>query len=263
LSDSGIRMQELRPRVVDQRVADHRLDRQAVGPMRCTAPSASRRPSAGSNSTKLAHPRHAVMPGDHRRHLRRMAGDRPGVEGRIGPQRVAGVVLHLPRAVRVHVEQQPREIVRRIRVLPAGVQHAAVVQHRRAPVVVLVETQLARVAAVGVRQEQVGDHVAAADAGHAGEAPCRTEDDPAVGQVAGVVVVHVRLLASRDLPQPRAVGADLPDLPAAVVAGHREQHAVGIEVQIHVAHEHVRSGRNSVLVRPSGRGGASSAISLS
>ncbi len=175
---------------------------------------------------QLAHPRVVVMAADHGDDLGRMPRNRPGVEERIGPVRVAAQVLHLLGAVRIHVEQQPRVGVRRVGVLPAAVQHAAVVQHRRAPVVFLVEAQLADVLAVGVHAVQDGDVRAAVHARHADEAGRGGEQDPAVGQIAGVVAVHVRLLAGQ-LPQPRAVGLDLEHLPAVVVAGHGEQQLAG------------------------------------
>ena len=71
-----------------------------------------------------------VAADDDRHELRRMSGDRSGVEHGVGPVRVAAVVLHLLRAVGVHVEQDPVESVRRVGVFPAEVQHAAVVQSR-------------------------------------------------------------------------------------------------------------------------------------
>ena len=144
-----------------------------------------------------------MMAGDDGHHLRRMAGDRLGIEDRIRPGRVALVILDLVRAVGIHVEQQPGEVVGRVGIFPARVKHAAVVQQRRIPIVVLVETDLPRVAAVGLHEAQVGHRVAAAHAGHALEATGRVEEDPAVGQVAGVVVVDVRFLAGRHLPQAR------------------------------------------------------------
>ena len=186
---------------------------------------------------QLAHPRHAVMAGDDAHDLGRMARDGLGIEGRIRPQRVALVVLDLVRAVRVHVEQQPGEVVGAVRIFPAREEHPAIVQQRRIPIVVLVETDLPRVAAVGFHEEQVRHGVAAAHAGHALETAGRVEQDPAVGQVAGVVVIHVRLLAGRHLPQAAAVDLDLPNLPSARDLGHGKQQLVGVEVQVEVADE--------------------------
>ena len=42
--------------------------------------------------------------------------------------------------------------------------------------------------------EQVGHRVVAADTRHTLEAACRAEDDPSVGEVAGVVVVSSKIL---------------------------------------------------------------------
>ena len=46
-----------------------------------------------------------VVAGDDADDLGRMAGDRPGVEDRVGPVGVAAVVLPLARAVGIHAEQ--------------------------------------------------------------------------------------------------------------------------------------------------------------
>ena len=126
-----IRVQELGPRSFDQPVADHGIHLLPVpgNPLHHPVRFA---PSAGRiEQHQFPHPRHAVVAGDDRDHLGRIVRNRPGVEDRVGPHRIAGIVLHLPRAVRVHLEQQPREIVRQIRVFPAAVQHAAIVQHGR------------------------------------------------------------------------------------------------------------------------------------
>ena len=136
-----------------------------------------------------------------------MTGQGPRVEDRVGPHRVAAVVLRLVCAVRVHVEQQPGEIVRRIGILPSGVEHAAVVEHGRAPVVVLVEAELTNSRAVGVHAAEIGDRVPSTHAGHAVKAPRRAEHDASIGQVTGIVVVDVRFVAGRHLAQPVTVGS--------------------------------------------------------
>jgi len=254
----GERMKELGPRAFHQPIADDGINLLFVsrnplhGPVRFS-------PSVGRvEQHQLAHPRHTVVAGDHGDDLRRIVGNGPRVENRIGPHGIAGIVLHLPRAVRVHLEQQPREVMRQVGVFPAAVQQAAVVQHGGAPVVVLIETQLADAAAVRIHQAQVGDRVAAAHAGHAGKAARRGKYDTLIRQVAGVVVVDVRRIVRRDLPQAagRAVSADLPDLPAAILAGHREQHLAGVEVQIDIADE-LAAGRlvqrRHASLRPDGR----------
>jgi hypothetical protein len=110
--------------------------------MRCTAPSASRRP----RPDRKAAARPSAARRDAPRPPPRLSSGGRGSAGRrrsSWARRVAAVVFHLARAVRVHLEQQPREIVGRVAVFPAGVEHAAVVEHRGAPVVVLVEAELA------------------------------------------------------------------------------------------------------------------------
>ena len=135
--------------------------------------------------------------------LRGMVRNGPSVEERVGEKRVAAVVLHLPGAVGIHVEQDPRVRVRQVGILPSQIQHAAVVQHRRAPVVLLVHGQLAD-RAVAIQQVEVGHVRAAVDARHADEGSGGREQNPPVGQVAGVVVVHVGLVNQRQFPQARS-----------------------------------------------------------
>ena len=135
-------VEKLRPRAFDQAVADDRLDLAAVAgdPLHHAVEAVP--PQGRIEDDQFAHARHAVVAGDHADHLRRMVGDRPGVEGRIRPKGVRAAILGLPCPVRVHVEQKPREVMGRIAVFPAGVEDAAVVEHRRIPVVILVEAKL-------------------------------------------------------------------------------------------------------------------------
>ena len=127
--------------------------------------------------------------------------------------------------------------MRYVGVFPAGEDHAAVIEHGGTPVLVLIETQLADAGTVGLHDAQVGHRVAAAHTGHAMKSEGRTENDPAVGQVAGIEVIHVGLVAGRDLAQPGAVGLEFPDLPAVMQAGHREKQLVGVEIELEIAHE--------------------------
>ena len=92
--------------------------------------------------------------------------------------------------------------------------------------------------AIGVHEEQIGDVAAAADAGDALEDAGGGEDDAAVWQVAGIVIVHIRFGAGRDLAKACAIGSAFPDLPALVAADHGKQHAFAIEVQIDIADHH-------------------------
>jgi len=125
--------------------------------------------------------------------------------------------------------------MRRVRVFPAGVEHAAIIEHSGAPVLVLVEAQLAHTGAVGIHFADVGHLVAAANARHAVEGQARGEEDFAVGKITGVIVVHVGFFAEGHLAQAAAVGLDLPHLPALMFAGHRKQHLVAAEIQLEVA----------------------------
>ena len=162
------RVQEFRPAVRDGQVERRGLDRASIAgnPLHRAVRFA---PAAGRiEDDQRAHPRRLVMPADDRGHLGRMVRNRPGKEHGSRPVRVAAVVLHLLRAVRVHVEQDPRKGVRQVRVLPTQIQHPAVVQHGRAPVMILLDRQLADPAA-RFPQVQIGHVSFAVDAGDARE----------------------------------------------------------------------------------------------
>ena len=78
-------------------------------------------------------------------HLRRMVGNRPGVEDAVGPVAAAAVEFALAGSVGVHREEVSAPDVRDVGVLPTQVEDAAVVGHRRAVVVVLIEAELTHV----------------------------------------------------------------------------------------------------------------------
>ena len=249
-------MQEFRPAGVDQAVGDHRLDRLAAAGDALDGSVGFAPPASRIDHDQFAHPRHAVVAADDADDLGRVSRNGPGVEHAVGPVRVAAVVFHLPRAVRVHVEHQAREVVGAVGVLPPRIQDAAVVHDRRAPVVVLLERQHSSLAGRRVEQGEVGHVCAAADARHALQIGGRGEDDPAVRQVAGVVVVHVGFRAGRDASQAGAVGVQFVDLPRALGGRHREQHPAGVEMQIDVADEHASvrlEQRRQRAVRPQRR----------
>ena len=237
MSLSGIGVEELRPRAFDQAVGNDGLDLFAVARDALHRPFGLETPLGRVEQDQFAHAGRAVVPGDHANQLGGVAGDGLGIEGGIRPIGIALVVGHLAGTVRVHLEQESREVMGRVGVFPAGVEHAAVVEHRGAPVLVLVETQLADARPVGVHDAQIGHVVAAAHAGHAMEGPRRGEEDAAVGEVAGIEVVHVRFVAGRDLPQAAAVDLDFPNLPDHPLVGHGEEQLVGVEVELHVADE--------------------------
>ena len=228
------RVEEARPDVVDEPVHDLGLHGLAVtwDPLHYAVGLEA--PLRRVEEHELAHARHPVVAGDDADDLGGVIGDRPRVENRVRPVGVAAVVLHLPRAVGVHREQQPREVVRRVGVLPARVEDAAVVHDGRAPVVVLVEAELADLAGRAVEQVEVRDLVRAGDAGDALEDARRVEEDSPVGQVARVVVVDIGVDARGDLCELLRPRVQLEDLPALVAAEHREEEALAVEVEVDV-----------------------------
>ncbi len=204
---------------------------------------------------QVSHPKVAVMPGDDGRHLGGMSRHGPGkVEG-VGPVGVAPVVFPLVGAVRIHRKQKPSEEVGHVGVFPAGEHHAPGGEHAGIVVVVLVEGELADLARCAVQQIQAPHVVQPVPARHRLVTGRGAEEDPAVGQVAGVVVVDVAVPIGRHPCQAGAVDADLEDLPA-VVLGHGEEHAPGVEIQIDLAHEEAAGRaeeRGQLCAGPDGR----------
>ena len=196
----------------------------------------------GVEDHQFAHPRHAVVACDDAGNLCRMAGHRASVEQAVGPERVAAVQRHLPRAVRVHLEEYPRIGVRQARVLPPQVHDVPVRQDRRAPVVVLVERQPADVARSGLQQVQVRHLAGAADARHADHRRRRGEHYVAVRQVARVVVAHVAVADKLQLARRAARDGHLVHAPDAFGVRRTEQHPRAVEVQVHVADEPPAAG---------------------
>jgi len=160
-----------------------------------------------------------VVARDDAHHLCRMVGHRPGEENSVGPISPAAVVLSLPRAVGIHREQKPRPDVGDVGVLPAQVENPAVVHHRGAEVMVLFETKLADIAAVGIHQ--IGHtHVNAGVAWNALKRSCRDKGYLAVRHVAGVKVVYVNLVARGEAAQISAVKVNLINLPELALVWH-------------------------------------------
>ena len=151
---------------------------------------------------QLAHPCHAVMSAHHGHELPRTFRHGPRVEHGVGPIRVGPVVFHLFRAVRIHVKQDPRHEMRDVRVLPPQVQYPAVRQHRRTPVVVLVEGEPPDRIGPAIPQKQVRHVRTSPHARHTGEGRRRSVQQIAVGEVARVVVVDAVFLRA---DRPRAI----------------------------------------------------------
>ena len=140
-------------------------------------------------------------------------------------------------------------------VLPALVEQPAVVEHCRTPIVVLVVRQAAN-APVGIAQIEIGDHGAAAHARHADKRRRGGEHDPAVGKIAGVVVVHVRVFDQRQPRQTAAGQAEFGNPPAAMAVGRGQKQTVSVVVQIDVADECIPvrlENRRQFAVGPNGR----------
>ena len=66
---------------------------------------------------------------------------------------------------------------------------------------VLVEAQSACVCPVIIHAEKIGYRITTAHAGNALEDAGGPENNPVVGQIAGVVIIHIRLFAGRNLAQ--------------------------------------------------------------
>ena len=192
-------------------------------------------PLGGVEQHQLAHPGHAVVAADDAHHLGRPARNRLGVEQAVGPHSTAAVKRHLGRAVRVHGHQPAGIGVDQIGVFPALVEDPAIVHHRRAPVVFLVETQLAHVLPVRGQAIKIRHRIAAVDAGHRHHRRRGSKQDVAPGQVARGVVVHIRPQVRSHLATAGAIGGDLVDLPGALGIGLGEHQFSRIGMQLHIA----------------------------
>ena len=222
-------MQELRPAVLGQAIANNRLDLLAAARYALNGAVGFALAAGRIEDHQLTHTRMVVMAANDRDDFAQMSRNRSRVEERIRPVRVATVVRLLLGAVGVHVKQQAGVRVGRVGVLPAGVEHATSVEHGWTPVMFLIETELADVCTIRIHHIQIRHMRRAVDAGNTHKRGRRCEDDLVTRQIAGVVTIHIGLLAG-NLTQLRTIGADLEHLPVAVVAGHREQHPLGVEV---------------------------------
>ena len=92
---------------------------------------------------ELADARDAVVPRDNADEFIGVVRDLAAIEKRVRPVARRAVEGRLRRSVGIHMHQNAREIVRVVGVLPAGVEHAPVFEHRGRPVGVLLESQLA------------------------------------------------------------------------------------------------------------------------
>ncbi len=187
---------------------------------------------------EFAHAGYAVMTADDARELSGVPGNGARVEKRVRPIRIAAVIFHLPGAVGVHVEQYAVVTVGRIGIFPAQIQYPAIGKYRGAPVMLLVETQLADMTAVRVHPVESGAARTPVYAGHGREEGRGRENDVAVRQIAGVVMVNIGLIARRHLTQTGSVGKDLEYLPAVLRADGGKQEPVRIEMQVHIADEY-------------------------
>ena len=157
LLGEGERVQELWPAVADQPVEDGWFDGFAA-PWDALHHAIRLVPSFGRiEQNELPHARIVVMTSHDGDEPGGVAGDRTGVEHGVGPIGVAAVKRHLLGPVRVHVEEDSRDVVGYVGVLPAQVKHPATIEDCRAPVVILVERKPTDRAGAAFEVEQIGD----------------------------------------------------------------------------------------------------------
>ena len=225
-------MHELRPVVSVEGVFHNSFDRLSIPRNRlhgtgCLVPAARRvkeNQPAGAVWT--------VMPADDSSHHGGMIGDRPRIEDGIRPVRIAAVVLHLARAVRVHVKEQAAELMAHVGVFVACVEHSPVIQQRRVPIALLIEGQQPRVLSVAIGNAEVRDVGLAILAGHSGEQAGGVKNDASVGQVAGIAVVDIGSGVCGHLVQPSTIQIDFEYLKGAGGPRHGKQQPVGIKVKL-------------------------------
>ena len=194
-----IRMQVHGPRAVVELVAHDGIHRLAVARHQLYRALALLRSFRHVEETELPHAPEAVVAGKYRHELRRLAGNRTGVEHAVRPERIAAVERALVRAVRIAGEEDAGVGVRQVGILPPQVHHAAVRHHLRAPCVLLVVAENLHAGAVGVAAEKVRDGRVAPHARHGVLERGAGEHDMPVRHIAGVVVVYVRRVVPRDL----------------------------------------------------------------
>ena len=155
-------------------------------------------------------------------------------EGR-GPVGVAAVELALVGSVGIHAHEEARVGVGGVGVLPALVEDLAVVHDARRPVVLLIEAELADPRPIGAHAVEIGHVGVALHARHGDAAGRGSEEEIAVRQVAGIVVVHSLTHMGCHLPGARPVRADLEHLPLPLLVRHGEEHPVRVEMQAKIA----------------------------
>jgi len=166
------------------------------------------------------------------------ARDGPRVEQCGGEPGVVAVVLGLGRAVGVHLEQPLGEDLATVAVVPARVEHAAVVGDCWVVVVDLVEGQAAEVPAVSVACVEVAD--LGPPAVDRLDAAGGVEDDGAIGQVRALVVGEAQAVG--ELPDAARGEIHLVEVVVILAVGllPREQHPLPVEGDIGVTDDPVR-----------------------
>ena len=138
-----------------------------------------------------------------------LAGDRPGVQHRHRPPRIAAIQRGGAGAVRIFDEQLVRPHLAAVGVFPAGVDNPPVVEYRGVPIVDVIRrnARIRRPSAVHHEQGRDRLDVHAIDVT---EPTRRRERDVAVGQVARLDVVEPRPAAGRFGAVDRRAGGELP-----------------------------------------------------
>ena len=168
-----------------------------------------RRVVATENGEHLLRAGNAARMGD--------GGGRPGI---------VAVELRLPRAVGVHLKERLHEDLAPVVVVPARVNHAAIVQHLRIDRMHLVEPETPEVAAIPVAGVKVARLCPEATNGL--NAARRGEDDVVVRQVSGLVIGEAQ--ARRDLAHEVGGHIQLVEMVVVLIKRllPREEHALTI-----------------------------------
>ena len=163
-----------------------------------------------------------------------MAGERFHVERAVREVGTAAVERLVFCPVGIHVHDDAGEIVCQVGIFPTGVHDAAVRDHDRRPVTVLIERQAAQAACLGIVRDQVGNYIVAMYAGHAVIADIGRGDHLPVRQVVRVAKFQIRFVDRNLLVKARPVGLYFVYLPFPVRIEGGEQQTVGIPVELYV-----------------------------
>ena len=174
------------------------------------------------------------MAGDDADEAAAVFGERFHVERAVREIGAAAVKRFVLRSVRIHVHHDTGEIVCQVGVFPTGVHDAAVRDHDRRPIPVLVEGEAAQGACLRIIRNKVSHHIVTMYAWHAVVTDIGCRHYFSVRQVIGVAKLQVRFIDRDLLVEAAAICVHFIDLPFPVFVERGEKEAVSVPVELYV-----------------------------